>query len=150
VPFESRTNRKEATYTTDISAAGALKSAVEAVQESITNLSDPENYQQRTASGADSFISLTSSKEASVGSYAIEVNALASEHKLSSGAFTESEAVGEGTLTLTSGSNSFDIVTSATDTLAVLMIVLIMTLWLPLLLRVIAGSTLYFHQKKLE
>jgi len=63
------------------------------------------------------FLSLQVKKRV-FGSYAIEVNALASEHKLSSGAFTDSEAVGEGTLTLTSGSNSFDIVTSATDTLA--------------------------------
>jgi len=117
-PFESRLLNKERTLTTDISAVGALKSAVEAVQESIASLADEENYQQRAASGADSFISLTSSKEASVGSYAIEVNALASEHKLSSSAFTDSEPVGEGTLTLSSGSNSFDITTSATDTLA--------------------------------
>ncbi len=117
-PFESRLNAQEATYTTDISAVGALKSAVETVQASIESLSDADNYQQRTASGSDSYLSLTSTKDAEVGSYSIKVDALASEHKLSSAAFTETDALGEGTLTFASGENSFDIVASDTDTLS--------------------------------
>jgi flagellar hook-associated protein 2 len=117
-PFESRLNAQETTYTTDISAIGALKSAVEAVQESIEELSDSDNYQQRNTSGGDDFLSLTSTSDAEVGSYSVKVDVLASEHKLSSAAFVESDAVGEGTLTLKSGENSFDIVTSDTDTLS--------------------------------
>ncbi|MDO7085072.1 flagellar filament capping protein FliD [Pseudocolwellia sp. AS88] len=117
-PFESRLNTQEAKYTTDISAVGALKSAVETVQASIESLSDADNYQQRTASGSDSYLSLTSTKDAEVGSYSIKVDALASEHKLSSAAFTETDALGEGTLTFASGENSFDIVASDTDTLS--------------------------------
>ncbi len=117
-PFESRLIRQETTLTTDISAVGALKSAVEAVQESITNLSDPEKYQQRSASGVDDFVTLTSSKEASVGSYSINVDSLASTHKLSSAGFDSADAIGEGTLTLVSGDTTFDITTTATDTLS--------------------------------
>ena len=117
-PFESRLNAQETTYTTDISAIGALKSAVEAVQESIEELSDSDNYQQRNTSGGDDFLSLTSTSDAEVGSYSVKVDVLASEHKLSSAAFVETDAVGEGTLTLKSGENSFDIVTSDTDTLS--------------------------------
>lgn len=117
MPFESRLNNQETTITTDISAIGALKSAIESVQESIEDLADADNYQQRNASGNDAFISLTSTSDAEVGSYSVKVDALASEHKLSSAAFLETDPVGEGTLTLSSGVNSFDIVTTDTSTL---------------------------------
>ena len=84
----------------------------------MTSLGDVDNYQQRVAGGSDDFISLSSDKEASVGSYSVKVNALASEHKLLSAAFASTEAIGEGTLSFTSGSNSFDIVTSSSDTIS--------------------------------
>jgi flagellar hook-associated protein 2 len=116
-PYESRLNTQEATYTTDISAVGALKSALEKVQESIENLSDADNYQQRSISGGDSFVSLTSNKDAEVGNYSIKVDALASEHKLSSSGFESTDEVGEGVLTFTSGENSFEIISSSTNTL---------------------------------
>jgi flagellar hook-associated protein 2 len=117
-PFESRLNAQEATYTTDISAIGALKSSVEAIQEAIEGLADADNYQKRNASGGDNFISLTATSDAEVGSYSVKVDALASEHKLSSAGFESTDEVGEGTLTFSSGENSFDIVTSDTDTLS--------------------------------
>lgn len=117
-PFESRLITQERVFTTDISAVGALKSALETVQESIEGLADADKFQQRTSSGSDSFISLTSSKDAEVGSYSVKVDALASEHKLSSAGFEADDAVGEGTLTFSSGDNSFDISASSTSTLA--------------------------------
>jgi len=117
VPYESRLATKQTTLTTDISAVGALKSAIEVVQVSMESLADPDNYQQRNISGGDDFVSLSSDETAEVGSYSIEVNALATGHKLSSTAFVEGDPVGEGTLTFGSGGNSFDIITSATDTL---------------------------------
>ena len=118
VPFESRMTSKEATLTTDISAVGALKSALESVQESIENLADADNYQQRNVSGGDNFVSLSSDKTAAVGSYSVEVNALATEHKISSAGFVSDDPVGGGMLTFASGDNSFDIITSPTDTLS--------------------------------
>jgi len=117
VPAETRLDNQEITYTTDISAIGSLQLALETVQDSMESLADADNYQQRTISGSDSFVSVSSNKDAEVGNYSIKVNSLASEHKLSSSAFEESESVGEGTLTFSSGSNSFDIVASSTDTL---------------------------------
>lgn len=68
-------------------------------------------------SGSDSFVSLSSTKNAEVGSYSINVDQIATPHKLVSDAFGSSEAVGEGTMTLSSGSESFDINVSATATL---------------------------------
>jgi flagellar hook-associated protein 2 len=117
-PFESRLNRKESQITTDISAVGALKSALEAVKESMANLADADNYQQRSVSGADSFINISSNKDAEVGSYTVKVDALAQKHKLVSDAIVSTDPVGEGTITLNSGDNTFDIAVSDTATLS--------------------------------
>jgi flagellar hook-associated protein 2 len=117
-PFISRANKKQASITTDISAIGALKSAIESVSSSLTELADEDNYQLRTAKGADSFVSLTSSQDAQVGSYSVEVNALAQAHKLASGAIDSEEAVGEGSLNIAVNGGSFDVAVSTTDTLS--------------------------------
>lgn len=91
---------------------------MESVQESMEGLADADNYQQRTTKGNDEFISLTSTKDAAIGNYSIEVNALATQHKLSSPAFATEDPAGEGTLSFTSGENSFDVAVSATNTLS--------------------------------
>jgi len=118
VPYESRVTRQQGAFTTDISAVGALKSALEAVTASFDGLADVDEYQQRTVNGRDDFVGLTSDKDAEVGNYSVKVSALASAHKLMSGAMTGTEAVGEGKLTIESGSNNFDINVSATATLS--------------------------------
>ena len=117
-PAEARLDTKENNLTTDISAVGALKSALEKVQDSMANLGDVDNYQKREISGEDDFISLTSDKNAQPGSYSVKVNNLATEHKVLSQAFDPETAVGEGTMTLTSGENSFVIDVSDTATLS--------------------------------
>ena len=117
-PFTSRLNNKEATLTTDISAAGALKSALEKLQTSMEALGEVDNYQKRSISGGDDFVTLSSDKDAEPGGYNVKVNNLATEHKLMSSAFAEDAAVGEGTLTIASGENSFDIDVSDTATLS--------------------------------
>ena len=116
-PFENRLVTRQAAITTDISAVGSLKGALEAVADSIENLASADKYQQRVTSGSDSFISLSSNKNAEVGSYSINVDKIATSHKLVSDAFVSSEAVGEGVMTFTSGSESFDISVSDTATL---------------------------------
>jgi len=118
VPYESRVSRQQNAFTTDISAVGALKSALEAVTSSFEGLGDIDKYQQRTITGRDDFISLSSDKDAEVGNYSIKVDSLASAHKLLSGAIGATEAVGEGTLTIASGENNFDIDVSDTATLS--------------------------------
>ena len=116
-PLKSRLNTTESKLTTDISAVGALKSALEKVQTSMEALGDSDNYQKRTASGNDDFISISSDKEAQPGSYNVKVDALAQAHKLSSPAFAADEAIGAGVITIGSGANSFSTVLSATNTL---------------------------------
>jgi flagellar hook-associated protein 2 len=117
-PFESRLNRRQAAITTDISAVGALKGGLQNVADAIENLASADKYQQRTISGSDSFVALSSTKVAEVGSYSVQVDQLASTHKLVSAGLDSSEAVGEGTLTFASGSNSFDISVSSSATLS--------------------------------
>jgi len=117
-PYISRTNKQEAEYTTDISAVGALKSALESLSESIEDLADEDNFQLRTASGGDSFVSLTSSEDAVVGSYTVQVDALAAAHKIMSAEFDSDEYVGDGTLTIEVNAVSFDIVVGTADTLS--------------------------------
>ena len=80
-------------------------------------LGDSDNYQKRTASGNDDFISISSDKDAQPGSYNVKVDALAQAHKLSSPAFAADEAIGAGVITIGSGENSFSTVLSATNTL---------------------------------
>jgi len=116
-PAEARLNTKEASLTTDISAVGALKSALEKVQTSMEALGDSDQYQQRSTSGTDDFISISADEDAQPGSYNVKVDALAQAHKLSSPAFAADEAIGAGVITIGSGTNSFSTVLSATNTL---------------------------------
>ncbi|MDX2369463.1 MAG: flagellar filament capping protein FliD [Colwellia sp.] len=117
-PFVSRSNKQQAKITTDISAVGALKSALESVTESIESLADADNYQLRRPSGADDFVGITASKDAQIGNYSVKVDALAQSHKLMSGAIDGAETVGAGTLNIAVNSIDFDITVTATDTLS--------------------------------
>jgi flagellar hook-associated protein 2 len=117
-PFTSRLNKQEALMTTDISAIGALKSSLEQVAESIKLLSDPDEYHKHNTTGSNSFVGISTNTNAEIGNYTVEVNALATSHKLKSAAIDNAEAVGEGTLTINSAANSFDISVSDTATLS--------------------------------
>ncbi|MCQ8889086.1 flagellar filament capping protein FliD [Pseudoalteromonas carrageenovora] len=117
-PAEARLDTAESNLTTDISAVGALKLALEKVQESMAALGDDEEFQQRSTSGGDDFISISADDDAQPGGYSVEVNNLATEHKILSEAFDADAAVGEGTMTLSSGDNSFDIEVPDTATLS--------------------------------
>lgn len=117
VPYETRHARQQGAFTTDISAVGTLKSAVEDVNSALEGLGDIDKYQQRTSTGRDDFIGVSSAKDAEIGSYSVKVNNLASNHKLLSSAMSKDDPVGEGTLTISSGDESFDIAVSATANL---------------------------------
>jgi len=118
VPYESRVARQQGAYTSDISAVGALKSALEDVKSAFDGLADIEKYHQRTIKGRDDFVSLASDKGAEVGNYSVEIKSLAAHHKIMSSAVSKDEAIGEGTLSIASGSNNFDISVSAAATLS--------------------------------
>ena len=117
-PYVSRSNKQQAEITTDISAVGALKSALENLNTSIADLADEDNFQLRSAKGSDGFVGLSASKDAQIGNYSVKVDALAQSHKLMSGAIDSDEAVGEGTLNIAVADKNFDVAVSVTDTLS--------------------------------
>jgi flagellar hook-associated protein 2 len=118
-PFESRSATKKTNLTTSISAVGTLKSELDKLQASLEDLSTKDKFQKRTVSGGDDFFSITSDKTAQTGQFDIQVNNLAKAHKVASASFTNEETLGTGTLSIgtTSGTSSFNVDVSSTDTL---------------------------------
>ena len=118
-PYISRTDIERSELTTSISAVGALKSALDTLQSSFENLTSEDNFQQRSVSGTDEFVTVTSDKTAQLGQFDIKVNNLSTAHKVASTSFNNEETLGEGTLTIGSigGEGSFAIDISDTDTL---------------------------------
>ena len=118
-PYESRVTQQQGEITTNISAMGALKSAMGDIYSSLETLSDVDNFQQRTATGRDDFIGISVDDTAATGSYDITVDRLAEAHKLlSASTFGSDEAVGEGTLQFSAGSSSFTVNVAADTTLS--------------------------------
>jgi len=91
---------------------------LEDVKSAFDGLSNIDEYQQRTISGRDDFLSLSSDKDAEVGRYSVEVKSLASHHKIMSSSFYEKEAIGEGKLSIASGDNAFEVLVSDSATLS--------------------------------
>lgn len=124
VPFQQRLNKQGAKLTTNISANGALKSALASLASSLEKLTSANNFQLRKASGSDDFIKVESEKTAQVGSYDVKVNNLAQADKTMTNAFVDTLAVGEGKLTfatakdIAASTTAFSIDVSATDTLS--------------------------------
>jgi flagellar hook-associated protein 2 len=116
-PYQARVTKQQAQYTTDISAVGAMKGALEDIAKSLEGLGDIDEYQKRSISGSDDFVSVSSEKTAQLNTYSVKVNELAQNHKLLSDGFVANTPVGEGKLTLSSDANSFEINVSDTATL---------------------------------
>jgi len=110
-PALNRINNKQALLQTDLSAFGALKGALSAFQSSVEALNDTEVFQARTATSSDkTLFSAIADTTAVPGSYTLEVTQLAKETKIRSGDFSSEEAVvGQGTLDITMGADTFQI-----------------------------------------
>lgn len=112
---------KEAKVQANISAYGTLKSTLDRFKSAAAALEDAGALQSRTAStGGSKLFSASAGTGAAAGQYAVQVLGKATAQKLSSTAdfASPSALVGEGTLTISVGSDSFDITTTATTTLA--------------------------------
>lgn len=112
-PLEQRIARRESQIGTQISALGTLKGALSALQGSLASLESLDAFQVRKATSSDGDVfSATAGSNAAPGSYAVEVVRLASAHKLVSGPFAggATSVVGTGTLTISTGGESFDVV----------------------------------------
>jgi len=108
VPVESRLDKKEIKYQAELSAFGSLSSALSDLQSTFDPLKDLS--EGRTARSYDtSALAISADETASVASYSVNVNQLATNDALASAGVADQTAViGEGTLTFTFGSKSYD------------------------------------------
>lgn len=96
---------------TQISALGTFKAGLQSLKDSLTNLSSGGAITQMSARSSDSTIySASADSTAVAGSYNIEVVSLAQTSKYASTAYASaSSVVGEGTVTVGVGADSFTV-----------------------------------------
>jgi flagellar hook-associated protein 2 len=108
--------QKETAVRAQISAYGTLKSALATFASAMASLTDVSKFQPYAAATSnDARVTATVGEGASPGRFAINTSTLASNHKLSSGAYASGTAVGTGTLNFTVGGESFSVVIGATN-----------------------------------
>lgn len=113
---EARIARNERQVNSQISAIGTLRSALSALGGAVDALGSTDNLQARTATVAkDAGFAADARAGAATGQYQIEVLALATAHKLSSGAFAADAAVGTGTLSISAGQTTIDVAIDDTN-----------------------------------
>lgn len=108
---------KQSGIRSQISAYGQLSSALSTLKTAATALNTPSKVNVFKATFSDTTLATaTATSSAAAGTYDIQVTNLAKAHTLSSSAYTDSNTVvGDGTLQITSGSNSFSITVDGTN-----------------------------------
>ena len=111
---------QEAGFQVKLSAFGNFKNSLEGVRTAARNLDSLSDFAGFSASsGNNELFTVVADNDAVQGSYSIKVNALATTHKLTSVAFSETGAVGEGTIHLqVGGEATVDIEIGALDTIS--------------------------------
>jgi flagellar hook-associated protein 2 len=122
-PRALRLNAEEAKVQGKLSALGTLRSTLATFRDTLATLKNLDRFQGRQATLSDAdFVAATAGTSAVPGRYAIEVEQLATTHKLQSAPAAYPNAttpVGVGTLHITSGVLNFDVVIdSSNNTLA--------------------------------
>ena len=112
--------QKEAAYQVELSAYGSLKGVLGSLKSAVEDFDSVSNFTCFSAvSGNTDLFSVSADENATSGAYGITVQNLAKVHKLTSAAFTETEAVGGGIIHLKLGdAAAVDISVSVTDTIA--------------------------------
>jgi flagellar hook-associated protein 2 len=107
---------KEAKYQAQISAYGTLKGALSTFQSAVASLTSTSKFSALKASVVDSGVAAVSASTAAPGSYSLEVQTLATAHKLKSTTFAAtSTTVGKGKLTISFGTYAGDTFTVNPD-----------------------------------
>jgi flagellar hook-associated protein 2 len=118
-PKTLRLNAEEAKVQAKLSALGTLRSALALFRDTLATLKNIDRFQGRQVTLSDSeFIAATATSGAVPGSYEIEVEQVASAHKLQSapGVFANATTpVGTGTLHIATGGLNFDVVITETN-----------------------------------
>jgi flagellar hook-associated protein 2 len=121
-PLDARIARRETSLTVQVSGLGTLKGALSAFSAAVNPLKDTTAFSARTVTlDNQDILSATADTKAATGNYGVEVVALAQAHQLASGSFAagNTAVVGTGTLQITQGTASFNVlITSSNNTLA--------------------------------
>jgi flagellar hook-associated protein 2 len=104
-----RLDVREAKAQSKLSAIGTLRSALDELRSALADLSAIESFRGRGVTLSDeSFVSAIATTAAVPGAYSVEVERLATSHRLASAALVSPDAVvGTGTLTLAVGPAAF-------------------------------------------
>jgi len=116
-PVNTRLNRQETNFGSELSAFGTLKSALSAFQTSVTKLEGAATFQVYTpTSSNESVFTASTDNTAVAGNYSIEVVQLAQAEKRRSIDFAaSSEVVGTGTLDISLGTSTFQLTIDSTN-----------------------------------
>jgi flagellar hook-associated protein 2 len=120
-PQANRLDSKEAIIQARLSAYGSLKSALSSFQTSLSALKNADTFGKRSATSSDATVfSATSTTSAAAGIYSVQVEQLATKHKVASQAYTDSATVvGSGSLSFTQNGESFSVtIASGEDSLS--------------------------------
>ena len=111
--------QQEASYQVELSAYGSLQGVLDSLKSAMEGLDSVSDFTDFSATSGDTdLFSVSADENATPGLYGITVQQLAGVHKLTSGAFSEEELVGEGAIHLKAGDGSTtDIAVSASDTI---------------------------------
>ncbi|CAB3767952.1 flagellar hook protein FliD [Burkholderia sp. MSh2] len=99
----------QATSSTQISAFGALSSALGALEASLTSLKNGGLQSTFNATASGKGLTATAGVGAVAGTYTVGVTQIATSQALASSGFDGSKALGTGTLTLSLGNQSFKV-----------------------------------------
>ncbi|GAA5078602.1 flagellar filament capping protein FliD [Lysobacter panacisoli] len=110
-PIENRIARGENAAKTQLSAMGSLKSTFSTLQSALEKLRKNDGANARVATIPDdkAGFTATASSTAAVGEYKIEVESLASAHKLTSPAKAADAKIGTGKLVIEAGDEKIEV-----------------------------------------
>jgi len=120
-PKQNQIDRQTKANTASISAVGSLKSALATYKTALEKLGStttPQFVGYAATSADEKTVKATASSSAVAGTYAIKVENLATASKIASQRFgSSSTAIGEGTLEISQGTNTFNVEIGAGATL---------------------------------
>ncbi|MFH7565534.1 flagellar filament capping protein FliD [Oceanimonas smirnovii] len=119
-PKEQLFNKREADISVKLSAYGSLTGALDGFKTALGKLEGNDAFQKRSTSFSESgFVSAKASKNAVAGSYTLVVNKLAQAHKAGSQAIDTTSKLGDGSLNISVGDQSFSVaIAEGSSTLA--------------------------------
>jgi len=119
IPNEIRLQEKQDSLELELSGVGSFKSALSSFDTILDKLTASAAFNKQKVSVSSSAIEVTTNGFASNGSFSVDVQQLAKGSQLKSVAYGAStDLVGNGTLTLTAGTNTFDVAIDAADDLS--------------------------------